>query len=134
MPDTDLSDDDDELSLPSVVATVVTGVTLVLAFSLLAVGWSDFWLAFPIGFGGVLPTAVILAKWYEAGSQQETQADTQDSALEALREQYARGEIDEVEFERRVERLLETESLSAENAGNASDATATDPPRETERN
>lgn len=34
-----------------------------------------------------------------------------DDPLSTLRDRYARGEIDEAEFERRVERLLETEDV-----------------------
>jgi uncharacterized membrane protein/ribosomal protein L37E len=39
----------------------------------------------------------------------ETETPTETDALAALRERYARGEIGEAEFERRLERLLESE-------------------------
>jgi hypothetical protein len=37
--------------------------------------------------------------------------DPTENPLATLRDRYARGEIDEIEFERRVERLLETEDV-----------------------
>lgn len=116
--DDDSAVTDDGTSLAAVVSTVVTGATLALAFGLLALGWSYFWIVFIIGFAGVLPVATQLASWYEArGATAETDTasleefDEQATALERLRERYASGEIDETEFERRVERLLETESV-----------------------
>jgi len=75
---------------------------------------------FPVGFGGGMPLVAGLARWYESRessssrredrSRQE-RSDT-DAALADLRERYARGELDDEEFEARVERLLETESIS----------------------
>lgn len=46
----------------------------------------------------------------DADGEATADLDPED-ALDVLRERYARGEIDEIEFERKVERLLETESL-----------------------
>jgi uncharacterized membrane protein len=105
--------DDDSTHLTSVVASVVTMLTLVTAFGLLAIGWEYFWIVFPIGFGGVLPAATAIAGWREA-KRKQTETVRQTGAggkLATLREQYANGEIDEITFERKVERLLETESI-----------------------
>ena len=43
--------------------------------------------------------------------ESEDEAADTDATPEQLRERYARGEIIEAEFERRIERLLETEDL-----------------------
>jgi uncharacterized membrane protein len=112
-------DDDDETPLQSVAAGAVTFLTLGVGFGLLALGNPYFWVAFPVGFGGLIPMAIGLARWY--GSREETRSrseqtprreDDTDAALADLRERYARGELDDEEFEARVERLLETESVT----------------------
>jgi uncharacterized membrane protein len=114
--DDDSSEDDDEALLEGVAAGAVTFVTLGVAFGLIALGNPYFWVAFVVGFGGGIPLAVNLAKYYESrpgreGSTRTGDSDT-DAALADLRERYARGDLDETEFEARVERLLETESVS----------------------
>lgn len=107
--------DDRDSPLVAAAAGAVTLVTLGVAFGLLALGQSYFWVAFPVGFGGGMPLAVGLARWYESDSEtgrpQQGRADT-DTALADLRARYARGELDDQEFESRVERLLETESVA----------------------
>ncbi|WP_459194683.1 SHOCT domain-containing protein [Halosimplex sp. J119] len=50
--------------------------------------------------------------------------DAEDDALQRLRESYAAGEIDDVEFERRLERLVETEDLDIADGGTADDRAA----------
>lgn len=96
-------------------ASLVTGATLLVAFGLLAAGVTWFWVAFPVGFGAVLPAAVAAAR--EGGGDEDpgrgTETGDADAALATLRERYAAGDIDEATFEARLERLLETESVEA---------------------
>ncbi|MEA1931005.1 MAG: SHOCT domain-containing protein [Euryarchaeota archaeon] len=109
--------DDDDTPLQSIVAGVTTGVVLTVAFGLLALGVPWFWVVFPVGFGGLLPVAMGVTKWYEQRQTDhhtptlESTTTAEEEALETLRNRYARGEIDEAEFERRLEALLETESV-----------------------
>ncbi|SEO43967.1 Uncharacterized membrane protein [Halogranum amylolyticum] len=108
---------DDETPLQELVAGVVVALVFLVGFGLLAVGYPWFWVAFPVGFAGVLPAALALTKLYER-SQRTNDADDvgvpdeRADALATLRARYARGELDEAEFERRLERLLETESVA----------------------
>ncbi|SDJ93228.1 Short C-terminal domain-containing protein [Halovenus aranensis] len=103
-------------SLASLVVSTVTMLTLVVAFGLLALGVEEFWVVFVVGFGGVLPMAVGALATLDrlddrrAGGESQTHDErTEDeSAPRELRRQYARGEFTDEEFERRVERLLET--------------------------
>ena len=137
-------DPNGESELAGLAAMGVTFLTLTVAFGLLALGVESFWVAFPIGFGGLLPLSVGLAKWYESQSERahdRTSAPSKeaDDALAALRERYARGELDEAEFEARVEHLLETESVEdADGLFNSDDSagidSSTDPTEEIEQN
>lgn len=103
----------DRVPLVGVVAAAVTVLTLTTAFGAMALGVEVFWVAFPVGFGGVMPLATALAAAHGAGdggSRDDGGEDpTGEDALSTLREQYARGRMDEREFEERVETLLATE-------------------------
>ena len=104
----------EETPLEAVAAGVVTVLTLTVGFGLLAVGYPFFWVAFPIGFGGGMPLAIGLARWYQSREEQSGGDDPlgrDEEALARLRERYARGELTDEEFERQVSRLLETESV-----------------------
>jgi uncharacterized membrane protein len=112
---TDPAEDGDETPLQQLVAGVVIALIFLVGFGLLAVGYPWFWVAFPVGFAGVLPAALAVVKWYEmrqAEQVADTTPDELESALATLRRRYAEGEIDEAEFEQRVERLLGTESVA----------------------
>jgi uncharacterized membrane protein len=103
--------------LSAVVSAVVTAVTLGVAFGLLALDVDWFWLAFVVGFGVVLPTAVGLVEYDRRSGSQAAATDRDDeaeAALATLRQRYAQGELSDVEFERRLGRLLETAAVSTE--------------------
>ncbi|SFL00775.1 Short C-terminal domain-containing protein [Halogranum rubrum] len=111
-------EDEEETPLQQLVAGVVIALIFLVGFGLLAVGYPWFWVAFPVGFAGVLPAALALAKLYEhsrdsraSRPSEPTVTDEHADALAALRARYARGELDEEEFEHRLERLLETETV-----------------------
>jgi uncharacterized membrane protein len=96
--------------LAPVVSATVTAGTLLVAFSLLALGVDSFWLVFVVGFGGVLPLSRgLLEARDRPGGTDTTEEET---ALETLRLRYARGELTHEEFEQRVEELVETEPAS----------------------
>jgi uncharacterized membrane protein len=107
--------DDGKTPLEEATAGTVITVTLLAGFGLLFAGVDVFWLAFVVGFGGLLPAALGVVKHYQRGEQGRGNrpADPRetDQALDDLRQRYARGELTEAEFEARVERLLETESV-----------------------
>jgi len=111
----DMSDGGGDGSLRSRVGSVIGSATLVLGLVALAAGFSWFWMVFVVGWVVVTPVAQWLADHYEAASgasgAEAAGRDEEAAALEELRNRYARGDIDEAEFERRVERLLETESV-----------------------
>ena len=93
-------------------AAVVSVLTLAVGLGGLALGVEWAWIAFPLGYGGVLPLAVSYARRSDAERSDARRRDrdaADDGPLATLRDRYARGDIDDEEFERRVEGLLETE-------------------------
>lgn len=101
-----------------IASVLVTGVWLV---ALLA--GQDWWLPFMlVGYVVVVPIVAMLfdedsdPHHSTAGSEADRErggpleADG-DEALQRLRERYAAGELTEAQFERKVERLLETETI-----------------------
>jgi uncharacterized membrane protein len=135
---------------PEVVVFLVLGAGITAAF--FDLGFAG--LIFAVGFAVLLPLSDILSRKLDTdeetdsdAEQREQGVDTADdtggvdesAALETLRERYARGEIDEMEFERRVADLLATESVGearefAERRTGAEDRDETSPfDREPER-
>lgn len=103
----------DSDSTAGVVAGVVSMAILAVGLGGLALGVPYAWVVFPVGYGGVLPLALALVRRRES-STTAPEPRSEDTPLATLRERYARGEIDEDEFERRVEGLIETESDATE--------------------
>lgn len=89
----------------SIVAALL-GVTMLASGELSALGAL---LAGLLGFAYLKADSIGLHRWTR--SRDDTSVDSQEDALTLLRQRYARGDIDESEFERRLDDLLATETL-----------------------
>lgn len=94
--------DEDGHPVEELTVFAVLGAGFVALF--LGVEW--FWLVWVLGFAVVLPSISIVTNAYSTDGDP---SEEDDDPLEALRERYASGELTEAEFERKLERLLETE-------------------------
>ena len=104
-----------------IVSTVVTGTWLAALF----LGF-EWWLALLLfGYVVVVPVTAMLfgdeddwEEWVDEGDYEETmaepetdyEAESNADALERLRTRYANGELTDDQFERKLDRLLETET------------------------
>lgn len=104
-----------------VTATLVTGIWLAAMFT--GQGW---WLAALLfGYVVVVPMVALLfgdeddvREWWtedeidpETLEEAEAEEPSATDALERLRDRYAAGELTDEQFERKLDRLLETESV-----------------------
>jgi uncharacterized membrane protein len=105
--------------LTGVVALLVLGAGF-LAMAFPPLSPIPFWVIWIVGFAVVLPL-VGIATGEALDEDEDPERDPSDRGrsrrdrdpLAELRRRYAEGEIDELEFERRLERLLETEDEAA---------------------
>lgn len=124
-----MSDDEDWKERAVAVTTfLVLGVGFVAMF--LDVSW--FWLVWVLGFAVLVPMLAVLLGVEDgddeeaitesagqttrdagatAASEYRGADDSGADALETLRERYARGDLTDEQFERKLERLLETETI-----------------------
>jgi uncharacterized membrane protein len=108
-------------NITSIVSTLVTGIWL--AALLLDFEW---WLPFMLfGYIVIIPiTAMVFGEEEEdelatdqaerddaATPRDSTATDSNEDALQTLRDRYAKGELTDEQFERKLERLLETETI-----------------------
>lgn len=107
-------------TLPAIIAVLTLGLGVTAAIT----GAGELaGVIFVVGWLLLTPLSAILAdtkqvrslasrlSWSSSEHGAETAADEREAALEALKQRYARGEIDEAEFERRTALLLENETL-----------------------
>jgi uncharacterized membrane protein len=107
-------------NVTGIVALIVTGTWLAALLSA-----QDWWLPFMLfGYIVIVPIVAILfgdgddiAEWWDDETASETAAtEPEDDGmasdpLRTLRDRYARGELTDEEFDRRLDRLLETETV-----------------------
>ena len=99
--------------LMKLIAVVTFGLTAL--FSVLGLGVA-IPATFVVGFFLLLPLVWVLEDDFplaESDSAAAAEGDT-ENPVATLRERYATGEIDDAEFERRLDRLLETEDRQRE--------------------
>lgn len=83
-------------------------------------------LFFTVGLCVVVPLVFLLYDSdepdRETGERSPETAAVEDDPVEELRRRYAAGELSEAEFERKLDRLLETEDLAADESAHAASA------------
>jgi uncharacterized membrane protein len=95
-----------------IASLLVLGVGLTSLF----LGYNWFWIVFVVGFAVVVPIVSMLAGEDESETDEfptSPSEPTTDDPLETLRRRYATGELTEEQFERKLEALLDTETMEA---------------------
>jgi len=101
-----------------IVSTLVTAIWMGALFT----GQSWWLAAMLVGYVGVVPiTAMLFDDEAEAEEARDeswdhwrgkpTQDEDEETPLETLRRRYAEGELSEAQFERKLDQLLETETM-----------------------
>lgn len=87
----------------SMLPALVSAGVLVVAFGALAAGVEWFWIAFPIGYGAVLPLTI---SYVRSREEEDDPAATEADDLADLKRRYVEGEMDEATFERELDATL----------------------------
>jgi uncharacterized membrane protein len=112
-----MADGSTDRTYSGITSLLVLGVGLTALF----LDVENWWVIFVIGYAVVLPIVAMLTDedgdgdWHDDHTDASTRStadepESTDDALETLRERYATGELSEAQFERKLERLLETET------------------------
>ena len=96
------------------IGVAVSGAVLVVGLAVTVADVPMAWLVWPLGCGVVLPLAVAYAKPKGEGNSAARQDPGGESGdrLTRVKEAYVTGEIDEAEFERRLEATLEDDAAA----------------------
>jgi uncharacterized membrane protein len=100
-------------NLTGVVSVLVTGIWLVAL-----VAGQDWWLPFLLlGYIVIVPMTALLVgdreaieDWWDDEDISLPEEDEEQDAIETLKHRYAAGELDDEEFERKLEGLLEADA------------------------
>lgn len=102
-------------NLTEIVSVLVTGIWLAALFT-----GEEWWLPLMLfGYIVIVPITALLfgdqeaiEEWWDEGEDISVPEESSaEDPLHTLRERYAQGELTDEEFERKLERLLETESM-----------------------
>lgn len=96
------------------IGAAVSGAVLVVGLAVTVAEVPMAWLVWPLGYGVVLPLAVAYAVREDGrGTGKRSRAEGQSrDRLAQVKEAYVTGEIDEAEFERRLEAALEDDAAA----------------------
>ncbi|MGQ4556498.1 SHOCT domain-containing protein [Halobellus sp. GM3] len=122
--DSALTDADDPVVAATALAVLGAGLGSLFGVPILSA--VNFWVVFAVGYAVVVPLASLLrgrrgsergdSRRERTGQREERvnvetpRDDDVDAALSRLRDRYARGDLSEAQFERKLEVLLETDT------------------------